>query len=211
MSASGSSPPPACRRDDKPHGRAVHLTRTHQARPSTPATFATCCHPRCSIGCRARSPAATPGREEMRGDRFERRRRGQGPAADCTHSKPCTGLGGAFFLIMVRWRTSSVLGSTPRTSTASPTRSNATATGFCSRVFTDGEIAYCMRREAAGHPLRRPVRGEGSGDEGARHRPFRGVLWRDVEVIRRRRPAATAVSRRRGQRDSPHGRRARRS
>ena len=43
---------------------------------------------------------------------------------------------------------------------------------FLHRIFTDGEIAYCMRRRDAGDSFRRPLRREGSGDEGARHRPL---------------------------------------
>ena len=45
---------------------------------------------------------------------------------------------------------------------------------FLRRIFTEGEIAYATRRRNPAPASRRPVRGQGSGDEGARHGSFAG-------------------------------------
>ena len=74
---------------------------------------------------------------------------------------------------------------------------------FLHRIFTDGEIAYCTRRrEPAIHFAGRFAAKEAAMKAlGTGH--SQGVLWRDVEVVRARRPAATAVSRRRRRGGSP--------
>ena len=61
-------------------------------------------------------------------------------------------------------------------------------TRFMQRIFTEGEIAYCMRR-------RRPAvqfAGRFASKEAAMKAlgtgHTQGVLWRDVEVVRRGRP-----------------------
>src|SRR6201993_956945 len=56
---------------------------------------------------------------------------------------------------------------------------------FLERIFTDGEIAYCMRRRhSAIHFAGRFASKEAAMKAlGTGH--SRGVLWRDVEVVRR--------------------------
>ena len=58
-------------------------------------------------------------------------------------------------------------------------------TRFLTRIFTEGEVAYCMRRrEPAIHFAGRFAAKEAAMKAlGTGH--SRGVLWRDVEVIRR--------------------------
>src|SRR6476660_991178 len=58
-------------------------------------------------------------------------------------------------------------------------------TRFLQRIFTEGEIAYCMRRrEAAIHFAGRFASKEAAMKAlGTGH--SHGVLWRDVEVVRR--------------------------
>src|SRR5258706_11261613 len=58
-------------------------------------------------------------------------------------------------------------------------------TRFLHRIFTDGEIAYCMRRkQAAIHFAARFASKEAAMKAlGTGH--SQGVLWRDVEVVRR--------------------------
>ena len=58
-------------------------------------------------------------------------------------------------------------------------------TRFLTRIFTEGEVAYCMRRrEPAIHFAGRFAAKEATMKAlGTGH--SRGVLWRDVEVVRR--------------------------
>ena len=58
-------------------------------------------------------------------------------------------------------------------------------TRFLTRIFTDGEVAYCMRRrEPAIHFAGRFAAKEAAMKAlGTGH--SQGVLWRDVEVVRR--------------------------
>ena len=58
-------------------------------------------------------------------------------------------------------------------------------TRFLQRIFTEGEIAYCMRRkQAAIHFAGRFASKEAAMKAlGTGH--SQGVLWRDVEVVRR--------------------------
>ncbi len=69
---------------------------------------------------------------------------------------------------------------------------------FLHRIFTEGEIAYATRRRnPAPHFAGRFAAKEAAMKAlGTGH--SQGVLWRDIEVVRARRAAATAVSRRRG-------------
>ena len=68
---------------------------------------------------------------------------------------------------------------------------------FLRRVFTDGEIAYCTRRrDPVPHLAGRFAAKEAAMKAlGTGH--SRGVLWKDIEVVRGGRSAATAVARRR--------------
>ena len=68
---------------------------------------------------------------------------------------------------------------------ASSAPSTGAWTRFLQRIFTEGEIAYCMRRkEAAIHFAGRFASKEAAMKAlGTGH--SQGVLWRDVEVVRR--------------------------
>ena len=67
---------------------------------------------------------------------------------------------------------------------------------FLRRVFTDGEVAYCMRRQTpAIHFAGRFAAKEATMKAlGTGH--SQGVLWRDVEVVRRGGPPQLRVARR---------------
>src|SRR3954467_12432992 len=58
-------------------------------------------------------------------------------------------------------------------------------TRFLQRIFTEGEIAYCMRRKQSAIHFAGRFAGREAGRKapGPGHSP--GVLWRDVEVVRR--------------------------
>ena len=72
---------------------------------------------------------------------------------------------------------SSVSASTPWTSPASP-QSWAAGPVCADRLFTDGEQRVCRRAGQPGPVAGGPLRGQGSGDEGARGRPGRLRLGR---------------------------------
>src|ERR687887_1432215 len=71
---------------------------------------------------------------------------------------------------------------------------------FLTRIFTEGEIAYCMRRRVpAIHFAGRFAAKEAAMKAlGTGH--SQGVLWRDVEVVRRGGPPPPGVDRGAGRR-----------
>ena len=64
---------------------------------------------------------------------------------------------------------------------------------FLRRVFTDGGDCLLYAAARSGPEPGRPVRGEGSDDEGARHRPLARRALEGHRGVPPRRPAATAV------------------
>ena len=69
---------------------------------------------------------------------------------------------------------------------------------FLRRVFTEGEIAYCRRKRdfASSFAARFAAKEAAMKALGTGH--SRGVFWTGIEVVRRSRPAADPLSRRRG-------------
>ena len=56
---------------------------------------------------------------------------------------------------------------------------------FLRRVFTDEEIAYCMRRKYPAPHLAGRFAAKEAGMKAIGTGHSRGVLWRDIEVVRR--------------------------
>jgi holo-[acyl-carrier protein] synthase len=99
-----------------------------------------------------------------------------GPAESCTHSKPPLGLGNVNIIGLGLDATD-----IPRISDTIKRYGER----FTHRIFTDGEVAYCMRRHTpAIHFAGRFAAKEAAMKAlGTGH--SQGVLWRDVEVVRR--------------------------
>ena len=55
---------------------------------------------------------------------------------------------------------------------------------FKQRIFTDGEIAYCERRKAAASSFAARVAAKEAAMKALGTGRSRGVLWRDIEVVR---------------------------
>jgi holo-[acyl-carrier protein] synthase len=55
---------------------------------------------------------------------------------------------------------------------------------FLTRVFTPGEIAYCTRRRTAGHSFAGRFAAKEAGMKALGTGHSRGVLWKDIEVVR---------------------------
>src|SRR3982074_3126507 len=58
-------------------------------------------------------------------------------------------------------------------------------TRFLHRIFTEGEIAYCMRRKQAAIHFAGRFASKEAAMKALGTGRSRGVLWRDVEVVRR--------------------------
>ena len=55
---------------------------------------------------------------------------------------------------------------------------------FVRRIFTDGEIAYCMRRRGSAQHFAARFAAKEAAMKALGTGHTRGVLWRDVEVVR---------------------------
>src|SRR3981189_1516710 len=64
---------------------------------------------------------------------------------------------------------------------------------FLNRVFTDGEIAYCVRRRVPGIHFAGRFAAKEAGMKALGTGHSHGVLWRDVEVVRRGGPPQLAL------------------
>lgn len=64
---------------------------------------------------------------------------------------------------------------------------------FLARIFTDGEAAYCLRRRAPAQHLAARFSAKEAAMKALGTGRSRGVLWRDVEVVRRGGPPQLAL------------------
>jgi len=59
---------------------------------------------------------------------------------------------------------------------------------FLTRIFTEGEIAYCQRKRDAASSFAARFAAKEAGMKALGTGHSRGVLWRDIEVVRRHGP-----------------------